>query len=256
MKNVINCIIIDDEEMATKVIASHLAHVPEFNILGIYHSAVEAFLAVENLDVDVIFLDIQMPKITGLSMLKMLKKQPLTVLTTAHREYALEGFELEVVDYLLKPIGLQRFLQTISRLKRMLSTKDNNSTPNQSITQNSHTEAFEKESYIFIKSERAFIKIAYTTILHIEAIKNHIKIVTTKGTHITLMPISEFENKLPPNDFIRIHRSFIINIHHILRFDNHNVTNSNGVLPIGRSYKEISREILNKRLINKKGKST
>ncbi|MBQ4822371.1 LytTR family DNA-binding domain-containing protein [Aquimarina sp. MMG016] len=255
MKNTVNCIIIDDEEMATKVIASHLEYVPEFTIVGIYHSAVEAFLAVENLEVDVMFLDIQMPKITGLSMLKMLKKQPLTVLTTAHREYALEGFELEVVDYLLKPIGLQRFLQTISKLKRMLSTNTNTLPQDQSIQENSITETTENEPHIFIKSERAFVKIVFATILQVEAIKNHIKIVTTQGTHITLMPISEFENKLPPNDFIRIHRSFIINIHHVVRFDNHNVTNRNGVFPIGRSYKEISREVLNKRLINQKKRS-
>ncbi|GAA4274792.1 LytTR family DNA-binding domain-containing protein [Aquimarina gracilis] len=248
MSREINCIIIDDEEMATKVIAKHLENVPGFKIVGIFHSAVEAFLVIDDLRVDVMFLDIQMPKMTGLSMLKMLKKQPLTVLTTAHREYALEGFQLEVVDYLLKPIGLDRFLQTISRIKRLVNTTD----------QITNTEKEEKEKviensealdHVFIKSERSFLKIDFSSILQVEAIKNHIKIVTTKETHISLMPISEFETKLPAHDFIRVHRSYIINMAHVKRFDNNSVTNDNGVVPIGRSYKEIARELLTKRLI-------
>ncbi len=245
MNKVINCIIIDDEEMATKVIAKHLENIPDFKIVGIFHSAVEAFLVIDDLKVDVMFLDIQMPKMTGISMLKMLKKQPLTVLTTAHREYALEGFQLEVVDYLLKPIGLNRFLQTVSRIKRLVNTNSQQTNiEKEEVTENSET-----LDHIFIKSERAFLKIDFLTILHIEAIKNHIKIVTTKETHISLMPISEFETKLPPNDFIRIHRSYIINIAQVKRFDNNSVTNDKGVFPIGRSYKEIVRDLLNKRLI-------
>ncbi len=248
MSERINCIIIDDEEMATKVIVKHLENVPDFKIVGIFHSAVEAFLMIDDLDVDVLFLDIQMPKMTGLSMLKMLKKQPLTVLTTAHREYAIDGFQLEVVDYLLKPIGLNRFLQTIGRIKRLISKNDQHSDTKKDeielITKNSET-----LDHIFIKSERAFLKIEFSNILQIEAIKNHIKIVTTKGTHISLMPISEFEMKLPPNDFIRIHRSYIINAAQVKRFDNNSVTNDSGVFPIGRSYKEIARDLLNKRLI-------
>ncbi len=248
MSKTINCIIIDDEEMATKVIAKHLENVPDFKIVGVFHSAVEAFLVVEDLQVDVMFLDIQMPKMTGLSMLKMLKRQPLTVLTTAHREYALEGFQLEVVDYLLKPIGLNRFLQTISRIKRLLAVN------NQPIDREKkgvevQTENSESLDHIFIKSERAFLKIDFVTILHIEAIKNHIKIVTATGTHISLMPISEFETKLPPKDFIRIHRSYIINMAQVKRFDNNSITNDAGVFPIGRSYKEIARDLLAKRLI-------
>ncbi len=244
----IKCIIIDDEEMATKVIATHLENVLDFKIVGVFHSAVEAFLVLDDLEVDVMFLDIQMPKMTGLSMLKMLKKRPLTVLTTAHREYALEGFQLEVVDYLLKPIGLNRFLQTISRLKRLLSTNvDHLDTGKSEVF--SHSDEHEKLDHIFVKSERAFLKIDFSTILHIEAIKNHIKIVTTKGTHISLMPISEFEVKLNPNDFIRIHRSYIINMNLVKRFDTNSVTNEKGVFPIGRSYKEIVRDLLAKKLI-------
>ncbi|GAA4277433.1 LytR/AlgR family response regulator transcription factor [Aquimarina mytili] len=248
MTQKINCIIIDDEEMATKVIAKHLENVPDFKIVGIFHSAVEAFLMIDDLEVDVLFLDIQMPKMTGLSMLKMLKKQPLTVLTTAHREYAIEGFQLEVVDYLLKPIGLNRFLQTIGRIKRLIHKGDEQINTKKNETEIA-IETPEVLDHIFVKSERAFVKIDFSTILQIEAIKNHIKIVTTKETHISLMSVSEFEMKLPPKDFIRIHRSYIINIAQVKRFDNNSVTNDSGVFPIGRSYKEIARDLLNKRLI-------
>jgi DNA-binding LytR/AlgR family response regulator len=235
----IRCVIVDDEEMATRVIASHLSHVPGFEIVGVFHGSVEAFLALETLEADVLFLDIQMPKVTGLSMLKMLKKPPLTVLTTAHREYALEGFELEVVDYLLKPVGLDRFLQTIGRLKRMLKTNGGAGPADTPVgnpveeSQNAPASA----THLFAKADGAYHKIELAGILHVEAVKNHIKIVTRKGNHISLMALSAFEEKLP-DGFLRVHRSFIVNVGNILRFGPFSVTHEAGEVPIGRSYKE------------------
>jgi DNA-binding LytR/AlgR family response regulator len=243
MKRTIRCMIVDDEEMATRVIKAHLEMVPEFEVAGIFHSGVEAFLALDQMDIDVLFLDIQMPKITGLSMLKMLKKPPLTVLTTAHREYALDGYELEVVDYLLKPIGLSRFLQTVSRLKRLLTLQETPGTPTTTIPKAAAPD------HVFLKTNRSFLRIPHTDILHIEALKNHIRVVTTQDSHISLISISEFESQLPANDFLRIHRSYIVHIHSVMRFDNHSITHQQGTLPIGRSYKEQVREVLAKRLI-------
>jgi DNA-binding LytR/AlgR family response regulator len=248
MKEHINCIIVDDEEMATKVIASHLEHVPDFKIVGLYHSAVEAFLALDTLEVDVMFLDIQMPKITGLAMLKMMKQPPLTVLTTAHRQYALEGFELEVVDYLLKPIGLKRFLQTISRLKRLLRLQEDNAAPLPELKQDEN-QSTEDPDHIFVKSNRAFVKIPFSSILHVEAIKNHIKIVTLEGNHISLMPISDFEEKLPAEDFLRVHRSYIINLQKVKRYDSSSITHEEGEVPIGRTYKDSVQDRLNQLLM-------
>ena len=249
----IKCVIVDDEAMATKVIEAHLAHIPNFEIVGIYHSAVEAFLALESLQVDVLFLDIQMPKVTGLEMLKMMKHRPLTVLTTAHREYALDGFELEVVDYLMKPIGLNRFLKTISRLKKHLYSPEGKIQEIHDEVDNVALEIAENKKnnptkYIFVKTNRAYHKINFNTILHIEAIKNHIKIVTKDETYISLIAISEFEKQLP-EIFLRVHRSFIVNTTNILKFDNYSIQNEKAEIPIGRTYKENIIQVL-RALIN------
>ncbi|MEM9920121.1 MAG: LytTR family DNA-binding domain-containing protein [Bacteroidota bacterium] len=234
----IKCIIVDDEEMAAKVITSHLAHIPDFEVVGVFHGAVEAFLALDGMEVDVLFLDIQMPKITGIDMIKMLKKKPLTVLTTAHREYALEGFELEVVDYLMKPIGLNRFLQTISRLKKHLHSFDHEQRQD-TVQEPTISEEIPKPTtskHLFVKTNRAYQKIDFDDVCHIEAIKNHIKIVTKTETHISLIALSEFKQQLPEN-FLRVHRSFIINTDNIRKFDNYSIHNEKGEIPIGRTYK-------------------
>lgn len=249
MKTKLKCIIVDDEEMATKVIETHLAHIPDFEIVGVYHSAVEAFLALDNTSIDVLFLDIQMPKITGLDMIKMLKKKPLTVLTTAHREFALEGFDLEVVDYLMKPIGLSRFLQTISRLKKHFHLLEGKrkGTPSQfdmpNMVQQRKGASLKKTNHIFIKTNKAYQKIAFDVILHIEAVKNHIKIVTKTHTYFSLVSLSEFEHRLP-EQFLRVHRSFIINTLNILQFNNHSIQNDHNNIPIGRTYKDHTIEKL------------
>lgn len=245
MQEKIKCIIVDDEEMATKVIGTHLDYIPDFEIVGIYHSAVEAFLSLDSLQVDVLFLDIQMPKITGIDMIKMLKKRPLVVLTTAHREFALEGFELDVVDYLMKPIGLNRFLQAISRIKKHLQLPEIGKEDQDTISIVQQTEKTTEltHQHIFVKTSRAYQKIDFDDILHIEAIKNHIKIVAKTDTHLSLIPLSKFEKQLP-DQFLRVHRSFIVNTDNILKFDNYSIKNKNCNVPIGRTFKDIAAEKL------------
>ena len=235
--------VVDDEEMATKVIQAHMDHIPDFEIVGIYHSAVEAFFALDSREIDVLFLDIQMPKITGLEMIKMLKHKPLTVLTTAHREYALEGFELEVVDYLMKPIGLHRFLQTISRIKKQLQLPVTEEAQEAKELAPAIEPMIQTPQHIFVRTNRAYQKIDFETILHIESIKNHIKIVTLDDTYISLVALSEFAQELPSH-FLRIHRSFIVNTQHIQRFDHYAITHIQRELPIGRTYKEEVLEYL------------
>lgn len=237
-KEKIKCFIVDDEEMATKVIKAHLKHIPDFEIVGIYHSAIEAFLALESTEVQVLFLDIQMPKLTGVELLTMLKQKPLTVLTTAHREYALESYELEVVDYLLKPIGLNRFLQTISRLKNRLHLTSGTQERLRSTSEIEPTQITPNRSkHIFVKTNRAYQKIDFDEILHIEVIKNHIKIVTKTTNHISLIALTEFEKQLPES-FLRIHRSFIINTTNLLKFNTYSINHEKGEVPIGRTYKD------------------
>jgi len=224
MENKLKCIIVDDEEMATRVIESHLQLVDDIDIVGIYHSGVEAFHALDKSKIDVMFLDIQMPKLTGLSMLRMLKYKPLTVLTTAHRDYAIEGFDLDVVDYLLKPISLERFLQTISKIRRF-----------------THEDRFveTEKGYIFIKANREYHKVFFDQILSVEAIKNHIRIRLADKNFISLMTLSDFQSKLPEDQFARVHRSYLVNLRAVTSFSSHSLDIQGHQIPIGRSYKEV-----------------
>ncbi|MEM8908262.1 MAG: LytTR family DNA-binding domain-containing protein [Bacteroidota bacterium] len=227
----LKCVIVDDEEMARRVIQSHLSHVEDMEVVGSFQSAVAAFLELEKIKADVLFLDIQMPKMTGLAMLKMMPQQPLTVLTTAHREYALEGFDLDVVDYLLKPVSLERFLKTIAKIKRIRS-------------QESTTPLDQALNYLFVKANRNYVKILFDDILYIEALKNHIKIITKQQVLLTLSSISEFLQRLPEQQFIRVHRSFIVNKQQIQRFNALAVVINDQNIPIGRSYREETKDLL------------
>lgn len=217
-------IIVDDEEMATKVITKHLELVNDFEVVGIYHSAVEAFLAVDRDDVDVLFLDIQMPKLTGIEMLQMLQRRPMTIITTAFREYAVAGFDLDVIDYLVKPIGTDRFLKTVAKIRRMAAQEV------QPQTSVSH--------YIFVRANREYHRVNHEDIYFVEAVKNHVKIVTSSTTLMCLLPISELLDKIGSPAFVRVHRSYFVNTKHITAFTAQQVTVDGKIIPIGRSYRE------------------
>jgi len=224
------CIIIDDEEYATKVIANHITQVEGMELTKVFHSGVEAFLSLQNFDFDVLFLDIQMPKMTGISLLKMLKNRPITVLTTAHRHYALEGFDLDVADYLLKPISFERFLQAVKKIKKLQSTVN--------------TTGLASSDYIFVRVERAFVKIRLDEIRYVEALKNHVRFhLSNNVRHISLMSMNEAEKILSKGKFFRIHRSYIINGKHLTSLANNEVYIGDTLLPIGRSYKEAAKVI-------------
>ncbi len=225
------CLIIDDEEMAVKVIENHIAHIDGLEVVGIYYNAMDAFSALQKQAVDLLFLDIQMPKMSGLSLLKVLPHKPHVILTTAHREFALEGFDLDVVDYLLKPISLDRFLKSVGKVFRL----ENNTIP---ILPNPIPTTKSDPAFFYIKSDRQFIKIFLEDVLYIESLRNHVKIITTKGNYTTLLGISQMEQKLPPQHFLRIHRSFIISLSKINSFTQTNLVIGEKTLAIGLSYKE------------------
>ena len=232
--------IVDDEAMAIKVIANHLEQIPDFELIGQFNNPVEAFQLLDSQGVDVLFLDIQMPEITGIAMLQMMKKPPLTVFTTAYREYALDGYALDVVDYLMKPIGFQRFLQTISRLRERTYTFDSTT----KLSENNQKEL----DHLFIRTDRSYQKILFSDILHIESIRNHIKVVTQEASYLTMMAISEVEVKLP-SFFVRVHRSFIVNGFRLTRFSSHSVKHGKKEVPVGRSYKEEAMKKINELLL-------
>lgn len=226
----LKCIIVDDEEMATKVIETHLTYFKDIEIVGTYQNAMEAFSVLQTQKIDLMFLDIQMPQMSGISLLKSLSKSPYTIFTTAYREFALDSYELNAVDYLLKPIAFERFAKAIGKVLH-LSQIDMPPLPLPSVSETPEL------PFIYIKSDRQMIKILLDDICFIESMKNHLKIITEKNTFTTLFTISEMEEKLPPQRFLRIHRSFIVAIGKIQQFSYAELTVAKQSLPIGNVYK-------------------
>ncbi len=225
------CMIVDDEPLATKVIASHISHIDGLEVASIHHSATEAFARLQSQPVDILFLDIQMPRMSGLSLLKSLARPPYVILTTAHREYALEGYDLDIVDYLLKPIALERFMQAIGKIYRLAQRQAPTAQPMVD------TVAATTPPFIYVKVDRHHTKVLLEDIRYIESLKNHVRIVTAGQQLTPLLTISEMEEKLPQQSFLRIHRSFIVRLDQIQQYSNTNVVIGEQSIPIGRLYK-------------------
>lgn len=228
----IRCLLVDDEPHALIVLKTHIQSFPFLELVGECNHALSAFEFCQKNQVDLIFLDIQMPQLTGLEFIKSLPHPPPVIFTTAHRNFALDGFELGAVDYLLKPISLDRFLKAVYRVtqQRQVETDEN------------YLPATER--FLYFRAERKMIKVFLSEILFIESLKDYVKIMTTKGQIITKLSISSVEEMLPDDQFIRIHRSFIIAINKIDSFTNADVFIGKSELPIGPLYKhEITRKL-------------
>lgn len=198
----INCIIIDDEPLAVNVIKNHLQEIGSVNIVETFNSAIEALSFLKENTIDLIFLDINMPLLDGLNFIKSLEKKPLIIITTAYDEYAIKTYELDVLDYLVKPISFPRFLKAVNRALRKVNSKS--STSNLKIA---------KREHIFIKVDKKKMqKIYLDEILVIESLRDYLKITTITDRYIIHSTLSNFTDKLPSSNFIRIHRSFTIAI--------------------------------------------
>lgn len=224
-----NCLIIDDEITAREILESHISKIHALHLCGNCKNALEAFNLINTKKIDLIFLDINMPEITGLSFAKSINKDIKVIFTTAYREYALEGFNLQAVDYLLKPISFERFLQAVNKY-----LGENIQIEKPIFTEN----LTDENDFIFVKSDRKMIKIDFEEILHIESLSDYIKIITSQKTIVTRETISNIEAKLPKKKFLRIHRSFLISIAKITSFTSEYVEIKNKSLPISRSYKK------------------
>lgn len=236
MTKKIACIIVDDESIARDIIASHLAKIENIEVVAQCKNAIEAFNVISNQTVDLIFLDISMPEISGIAFAKSINKDIKIIFTTAFRDYAVEGFDLKAVDYLLKPIAFERLLKAVDRYFEISTT-----------TGNTISNTFKDQNFIFVRSNRRMIKIDFDKILYIESYSDYLKIHLQEknnksGTIITRETISAIEAKLPKNHFIRIHRSYIVGLTKIQSFTNEEVTVNRIALPISRSYKK---EVLN-----------
>lgn len=223
------CIIVDDEPLAIDVIESHIAKLEDVEIVAKCTNALSAFEVVQKQDVDLIFLDIQMPKLTGLDFLKTLQNPPKVIFTTAYRDYAIESYDLNAVDYLLKPISFDRFLKAMSKvydreIQSPISKEIVEVRPNE-------------DNYIYVKSDKKMVKIKLNEVLYIESLKDYVRIKTQDKMIITHQKISYLEEKLPEDSFTRVHRSFIVATKKVDCYSSAFLEVSGKEIPIGRNYK-------------------
>src|SRR4029078_3947985 len=193
------CIIVDDEALARQVIQSHLQKMPGFEVVAMCSNGSEAAAALKDFDVDLIFLDIQLPGVTGLNFLRTLQSPPLVILTTAYAAYALESYEFSVIDYLLKPISFERFRKAINKIKE-----------GRLFSQVSKEQSRQSQDHIFIKSNNKFFKVNLSEIIYIQGMKDYLKIHTAEYTLVTHQTMNEMEKLLPASQFIRVHKSYIV----------------------------------------------
>jgi len=229
MSKTIHCIIVDDEPVAREIIESHLQKIDTIKIIASCKNAMEAFNVINTHKIDLIFLDINMPEISGLSFARSINKNIKIIFTTAYREYAVDGFDLKAVDYLLKPISFERLLQAVNKFLN----------ENSSVYKEEKEElSVEKSDFVFVRSDRKMIKINFSDINYIESLGDYLKIHLQNKTIVTRETMSNMEAKLPKKDFIRIHRSFILSISKIESFTNEFVEVNKKAIPISRSYKK------------------
>jgi DNA-binding LytR/AlgR family response regulator len=221
----LRCIVVEDEPLARQVLEGYISRVPFLELQGSFEDAVEAIEHLIGYPVDLMFLDIHLPEIKGLTFLRTLPDPPRVIITTAYHEYALEGYELDVVDYLLKPFEFERFLTAVNKLKKQRQTEQ------------SPTEV--TKDYIFVSIQLTKVKIYFAEILYIESQREYIKIVTAGNSYLTKMSTHEIESLLPDSLFSRIHRSYIIAIHKVRSFNSETVEINGNKIPVGRGYRDV-----------------
>ena len=221
----IKSLIIDDEPLAISVIENHLKNFDHIEIVETFNNPLKAYRVLEQEKIDVIFLDINMPQITGFSFIENLSYKPLIVITTAYREYAVKSFELDVLDYLVKPIPFNRFLKTVNKIYQHVYISNTNTDI-----------SFQQEPHIFLKVNKKLIKVNFNDILYIESLKDYIKVITNLGDYVVHKSLSSITEELPQSNFMRIHRSYTISINKVIALEGNTVEISNRNIPIGRNY--------------------
>jgi len=225
--NKIKCLLVDDEPPAIALLEKYTSMIDQLEVVDTSYSAVKAFDLLKTKKVDLLFLDIRMPVLNGIDFIKTLKRPPAIILTTAYREYALDGYDLDIIDYLLKPIAFKRFLKAVDRYRERLISPV--------FKQSDSTE--QRPKHIFLNVNKTHHKVILTDILYIESLKDYVRIHMTKNNLVVKGNIGSFEEVLPTNQFIRIHRSFIINLAQIQSFNQSEIEINEQKLPIGTSYR-------------------
>ena len=221
----IRCLLVDDEPIALDVMASYVRRVDALELAGQCRSAVEAFTILQNKPIELLFLDIQMPQLSGLDLLRTLPNPPKTIITSAYREYALDGYELDVLDYLVKPIPFERFMKAVGKV---FTHKPAIPLPNPALTE---------EPFLFVKEDRQLIRLVLREIISLESLRDYVKITTPTQQITTRQTLGYYEELLPSDQFLRIHRSFIVAIAKIISMTETRISIPGQTLPIGRYYK-------------------
>ncbi len=222
----LRCVIVDDEPLSIEVMEGYLKKIPNIEVVATFNDAISVMSILSEQDIDFLFLDIEMPKLSGIDFLRSITNPPMVIITSANKNYALDGYELNVVDYLLKPITLERVIRAVNKIiekkskKRMKPTRE------------------ESTDYIFLKENKKMIRLVLSDIQYIESIKDYVKVVTENKTVVTKQNLSHFEQILDPSEFVRVHRSFIVAIRHIDAFTSASVEIGKLEIPIGRLYKD------------------
>lgn len=227
----------EDEVLAQDVIRRHLQQVPSFELVGTFRTAAEAMKVLETGEVDVMFLDIRLPGMTGLQLLRALKDPPLVILTTAYAEYAVESYELNVIDYLLKPISFERFFKAVEKISsgRLFS-------------QRPPEDARSSADHLFIKSGGKYFRVNYSEIVYIQGMRDYLKVCTPDYNLLTLHTMTDMEKILPPASFIRVHRSYIVSIPRIRSISGNSIDLGKDTIPIGIQYRASVMDLVGKKL--------
>ncbi len=234
----INCAIIDDEPLARKGLREYIADIDFLQLAGEYDSPLKAVEQIKAGAIQLLFLDIQMPRLSGLDFLKTMAKPPLTVITTAYPEYALEGFELDVLDYLVKPIAFNRFVKAVMKAKEYLSAR----TPAPNV----------EDDFIFIKADNRLVKLFYDDILFVEATQNYITIFTKTKKYITYLTFKSIEEALPASRFLKVHKSFIVQLSKVESVDGNDLVIDAHNIPVSRANKdEVMQKILSGKFLKR-----
>ena len=228
----IKCIIVDDEPMARDVIKRYIQQMPKLKLITEFGNAIDATIFLQEQSVDIIFLDIRMPQLTGTEFVRSLRTVPKIIFTTAHKEYAHEGFELDVTDYLLKPIRFDRFLRAVNKAFPQKQ-------PEIEPIMQPAKESTPMASFIYLRVDRRMIKVLLDDILYVESDKDYVKVYTEKGYFITRQTIASVEAMLSASKFIRVHRSYIVSLNKLKSYTTETVEIGNMELPIGKLYRNI-----------------
>ncbi len=230
----LSCLIVDDEPIARQIVENYVSKLPYLRVEKSCKNAFEALATLSEGKIDLMFLDINMPQLSGMSFLKTIKNPPKVIITTAYQEYALEGFELAVSDYLLKPFSLERFIQAVERVNEQLS----NSNQNTETQINSEAEKSNPD-FIFIKTDKRNVKVVVEEITHLEAYGNFVKVHQKNGEMLLAsQTLTSFDNSLPNSDFMKVHKSFLVAVRHIDYVEGNQIAIGKNMIPVGKTHRK------------------